>query len=349
MGSRWNGDSCERWIAAGVLCLLAVCTLVIAVDRWLGSPLTPPPLRRHLQCAAAAARAPARPEGEPEAVQVSVKGETVHLPTGKEYPREETVRMALELRRMAVDFRRRLLSATIGERAGLDDESVPADKLEALRSTADRALSRVEDYLAVERKQARVVLFCLGWPWLPVELEGANWSKLQARPLGVPRPLVGKRDDLAAARWRASDAASWPDARRALRASHAWSGGRLEAFRGHLCRHRVDAAFRSVNGGDSALRALRKFGILTRAQSRVVLAMAGVRRLLEAGVRAIPPLTDLLVQYPSLARPVLERVVREASIRLQAVTAARQYLKGGGPGARRELGDHGPIGVVAIS
>jgi len=346
--SALDGESHERWVIAGLLCLLAACTLVIAVDRWVGSPLTPPPLRRHLERAAAAVRTPARPEGGPEVVQVSVKGETVRVPTGKEYPRDRTVRVALELRRMAVDFRRRLVSATIGEKVGLDGESSSGEALAGLESAADRALSRVEDYLAVERKQARLVLFCLGWPWLPTGLDSAEWAKLRAQPLGVPWPLAGKRDELAAARRRASDAATWPDAQRALQASRAWSGDRLEAFRGHLCHHRVYAAFRSLNGEDSALRALRKFGILTRAQSRAVLAMVGIHRLLAAGVRAIPPLTDLMVQYPSLARPVLERVVREASIRRQAAVAARRFMKGGDGDARRELEALGPFAVAAL-
>ena len=343
-----EGAGCEKWAIAGVLCVLAAGMLVLAVDRWLGSPLTPPALRRHLSRAAAAVRSPARPGGGPQVVQVSVQGEAVEVPTGKEYPRAETVQVALELRRMGDDFRRRLLAATTGERVGLGDASPSREELDGLRSAADRALSRVEDYLAVERRQARVVLFCLGWPWLPAEGVGAPWSRLRARPLGIPWPLEGQRGKLHGARQVAEDAPAWPDAQRALRSSRGWSGNELEAFRAHICHHRVAEAFRSMGGEEAALRALRKFGILTRAQARAVLAMAGVRRLLGAGVRAVPPLTDLIVQYPSLARPVLEQIVREASIRRQASLAARRFISDGGAEARRELEALGPFAVAAL-
>jgi hypothetical protein len=215
------------------------------------------------------------------------------------------------------------------------------------------AQARLEDFMMLEGAQPRVVLFVLGWPWLPDKVKADELRQMEVGPAAVPWALSDRpREEIERMKSAADSAPSWLDGRRLLRERFDMEDRELAAFRAYMCRMRVEEALDGATWRAGSLHrareALIKYATLTPAQSRTVLAMAAVHRLLQADPAAVPALADVLGRYPDLAAPILARLVQETGISAQADRAALRFLQSGSEAARRELRALGPFGAVAL-
>jgi len=349
-----NGRDCRTrltvaWVSAALLSILAAFMALAALDRLCRLGALPGPLQAQLRAAAEAVAAGQGTEAATRYVEARWERGVVVVPVEEHYDRRRAVELALELDDARERVEKLMAAATVWEYAGISMDAPPR-QVAAIGTLASRSQSRLSDFLAVEPRQAAVILHALGWPWLhadPRELSlpdlkptiSGRPAALDAMPPGGLSALIGK----------IKRSSSWPAVHAELSGNGSVTENQLEALRAHLCKQSVEQAFRSPITRRRSSAALAKYGVLTSAQARTVLAMYGALELVRNGTQAFPALIWLLERQPELALPLLHRCVKANEIEQQARLAAAALSGPGAGDARRELRALGPFGADALA
>ncbi|MFO7959113.1 MAG: hypothetical protein R6X33_18665 [Candidatus Brocadiia bacterium] len=211
----------------------------------------------------------------------------VTVPARPRFDRLSAVQLALEL-----------------ERLRPAEPPSSADAAAALASTA-YVRERIRRFLKTDATGALLVLYGLGWPWMgaePVLPEEGQPVETPARsPLAeVPAERLEQMTAVA------EEAASWPEAEKALQGMHGLGDTALFDVRRRLVRRALEDAFASRAGRERVHDALGKCAALAPVQAETVLAMRGTLALLRGGEEADGALESIGSEHPELAAPIIE-------------------------------------------
>jgi len=337
------------WVSAALLAVLAAFTALAALDRLCGLGALPGPLQAELRAAAEAVAAGWGTEAPTRYVEARWGQGVVVVPVEEDYDRRRAVELALELDDAREHVEKLMAAATISEYGGTSMDA-PSGQVAAIGTLASRSQSKLSDFLAVDPRQAAAILHALGWPWVHSDLRELRFSDLKLTISGRPAVLEAMPPErLSALIGKIKHSSSWPAAYAELSGNGSVTENQLEALRAHLCKQSVKQAFRSPAARKRSSAALAKYGVLTPAQVRTVLAMYGALELVRNGTQAFPALIWLLERQPGLALPLLHRCVKANEIGQQARLAAAALSGPGAEGARRELRALGPFGADALT